>query len=270
MLRRAEPTVSLKTPAEQDAMRLAGRLTAEVLDMIGPHIVAGVTTEELNRICHDYIVGVQQAIPAPLNYKGFPKSICTSVNHVVCHGIPGDKRLKSGDIVNVDVTVIKDGWHGDSSRMFTVGTPSVQAKRLIDTCREALWIGIKSVRPGARLGDIGHRIQSFVEGRGFSVVREYCGHGIGRGFHEDPQVLHYGDPDTGSELVPGMTFTIEPMVNAGKRHVRLLPDAWTVVTKDHSLSAQWEHTVLVTPTGHEVLTLGADEREPAAAVGGAR
>ncbi len=265
MLRRTEyPTVTPKTAAEQDAMRLAGRLTADVLDMLGPHVVAGITTDELDRICHDYIVKVQQAIPAPLNYKGFPKSICTSVNHVVCHGIPGDKRLKTGDIINVDVTVIKDGWHGDSSRMFAVGAPSVQAKRLLDICREALWIGIRTVRPGVRLGDIGYRIQSFVEGQGFSVVREYCGHGIGRVFHEDPQVLHYGDPGTGAELVSGMTFTIEPMVNAGKRHVRLLPDAWTVVTKDHSLSAQWEHTVLVTPTGFEVLTLGAGERDPAA------
>jgi methionyl aminopeptidase len=266
MLQRYQPpTVTTRTPAEQDAMRLAGRLTADVLDMIGPHIVAGVTTEELDRLCHDYIVEVQQAIPAPLNYKGYPKSICTSVNHVVCHGIPGEKRLKNGDILNVDVTVIKDGWHGDSSRMFAVGTPSVQAKRLIDTCREALFIGIRTVKPGARLGDIGHRIQTFVEARGFSVVREYCGHGIGRVFHDDPQVLHYGDPGTGPALVEGMTFTIEPMINAGKRHVRLLPDAWTVVTKDHTLSAQWEHTVLVTPTGYEILTLGAGEREPAAA-----
>ncbi len=266
MLRRYEdPAVTPKTAAEQDAMRLAGRLTADVLDMIGAHVVAGVTTEQLDRLCHDYIVGVQRAVPAPLNYKGFPKSICTSVNHVVCHGIPGDKRLKNGDIVNIDVTVIKDGWHGDSSRMYAVGTPSVQAKRLMDVSREALFIGIRTVRPGARLGDIGHRVQTFVEGHGYSVVREYCGHGIGRVFHEDPQVLHYGDPGTGAELVPGMTFTIEPMVNAGKRHVRLLPDAWTVVTKDHSLSAQWEHTVLVTPTGYEILTLGAGEREPAAA-----
>ena len=266
MWRAPEPhNVTVKTPAEQDRMRVAGRLAADLLDMIGEYVVAGTTTEELDRRCHDYIVNVQHAIPAPLNYKGFPKSICTSVNHVVCHGIPGDKRLKAGDIVNIDVTVIKDGWHGDSSRMFMVGTPSVQAKRLVDTCREALWIGIRTVRPGARLGDIGHRIQTFVEGRGFSVVRESCGHGIGRVFHEDPQVLHYGDPGTGPVLVPGMTFTIEPMVNAGKRHVRLLPDAWTVVTKDHSLSAQWEHTVLVTDTGVEVLTLGAGERDPAAA-----
>ncbi len=243
-------------------MRLAGRLTADVLDMIGAHIVPGVTTDDLNRICHDYIVTTQNAVPAPLNYRGFPKSICTSVNHVVCHGIPGDKRLKSGDIINVDITVIKNGWHGDSSRMFVVGVPSVQARRLIDVCRDALWIGIRSVKPGTRLGDIGHRIQTYVEAAGFSVVREYCGHGIGRVFHEDPQVLHYGDPATGPVLVEGMTFTIEPMINAGKRHVRLLGDDWTVVTKDHSLSAQWEHTILVTANGYEVLTLGAQEQPP--------
>jgi methionyl aminopeptidase len=262
MLRQYDPhAISLRTPSEQDAMRLSGRLTADVLDMIGEFVVPGVTTEELDRRCHDYIVGVQQAIPAPLNYKGFPKSICTSVNHVVCHGIPGDKRLKNGDIVNVDVTVIKDGWHGDASRMYTVGTPSVQAKRLIDVCHEALWIGIRMVKPGARLGDLGAAIQAFVEGQGYSVVREYCGHGIGRVFHEDPQVLHYGEPGTGVALLEGMTFTVEPMVNAGKRHVRLLPDGWTVVTKDHSLSAQWEHTVLVTATGVEVLTLGRADRE---------
>ncbi|MEI8298028.1 MAG: type I methionyl aminopeptidase [Pseudomonadota bacterium] len=254
--------MTLKTPAEADAMRLAGRLTADVLDMITPHVVAGVSTDELDKLCHDYIVGVQQAIPAPLNYKGFPKSICTSVNHVVCHGIPGDKRLKSGDIVNVDVTVIKNGWHGDSSRMFVVGAPSVQARRLVDICRQALWLGIATVRPGARLGDLGHRIQSFVEAQGLSVVREYCGHGIGQVFHEDPQILHYGVPGSGPAFELGQTFTIEPMVNAGKRHVRLLGDGWTVVTKDHALSAQWEHTVLITETGCEVLTLGADELPP--------
>jgi len=243
-------------------MREAGRLTADVLDMIGRHIVPGVTTQEINDLCHTYIVETQQAIPAPLNYHGFPKSICTSVNHVVCHGIPGDKRLKSGDIVNVDITVIKDGWFGDASRMFTVGPPSVQAKRLIDVCRQALWTGIAVVRPGARVGDIGAAVQRFVEAQGFSVVREYCGHGIGRVFHEDPQILHFGEPGTGPELIEGMTFTIEPMINAGKRHVRLLPDGWTVVTKDHSLSAQWEHTLLVTATGADILTLGADETSP--------
>jgi methionyl aminopeptidase len=252
--------ITLKTPAEQDAMRLAGRLTADVLDMIGPHVQPGVTTDDLDRICHDYIVNIQQAIPAPLNYRGFPRSICTSVNHVVCHGIPGDRRLKQGDIVNVDVTVIKDGFHGDSSRMFHVGKPTIQGERVIRNSLEALWKGIAMARPGNRLGDIGHAIQGHVEAAGFSVVREYCGHGIGRVFHEDPQVLHYGKAGEGLELVPGMTFTIEPMVNAGKRHVRLLADGWTVVTGDHSLSAQWEHTILITPTGNEVLTLGAAER----------
>ena len=255
--------VTVKTPAEQEAMRLAGRLTAEVLDMVGQYVVPGVSTDEIDRICHEYIVNVQQAIPAPLGYRGYPKSVCTSVNHVVCHGIPGDRRLKQGDIVNIDVTVIKDGFHGDSSRMFAVGKVPPHVQRLMDVTYEAMWLGIRSVRPGARLGDIGAAIQRFVEGNHYSVVREYCGHGIGRGFHEDPQVLHYGTAGTGLELVPGMTFTIEPMVNAGRRDVRLLPDGWTVVTRDHSLSAQWEHTVLVTGTGVEVLTLGAGERPPA-------
>ena len=255
--------VGIRTPAEQEAMRLAGRLTAEVLDMIGPHVVAGASTDELDRLCHDWIVDRQQAVPAPLGYRGYPKSICTSVNHVVCHGIPGDKRLKQGDIVNVDVTVIKDGFHGDSSRMFCVGKVPPHVQRLVDVTREALWRGIRVVKPGARLGDIGAAIQSFVEGNHYSVVREYCGHGIGRGFHEDPQVLHYGTAGTGMVLEAGMTFTIEPMVNAGRREVRLLPDGWTVVTRDHSLSAQWEHTVLVTGSGCEVLTLGAGERPPA-------
>ena len=236
-------------------MREAGRLAGEVLDMIGPHVKAGVTTDRLNELCHEYIVGVQQAIPAPLGYRGFPKSICTSVNHVVCHGIPSDKRLKTGDIVNVDVTVIKDGWHGDTSKMFFVGEPPIQARRLVEVTREAMLIGIRMVKPGARLGDLGHAIQVFAEDQGFTVVREYCGHGIGREFHEDPQVLHYGEPGTGMKLEPGMCFTIEPMVNAGKRAVKLLPDGWTVVTKDHSLSAQWEHTVLVTRSGYEILTL---------------
>jgi methionyl aminopeptidase len=252
--------VTLKTPAEQEHMRVAGRLAAEVLDMIGPHIVPGVTTDELNARCHEYIVNVQHAVPAPLNYRGFPKSICTSVNHVVCHGIPSDKKLKQGDIINVDITVIKDGWHGDTSRMFAVGKVAPAAQRLIDITREAMWLGIRAIRPGARLGDLGAVIQHFVESNHLSVVREYCGHGIGRIFHEDPQVLHYGEAGTGVELKPGMIFTVEPMVNAGKRHVRLLPDGWTVITKDHSLSAQWEHTVLVTETGFEVLTLGAAER----------
>ncbi len=241
-------------------MRTAGRLAAEVLDMIGGHVVPGVTTEELDRLSHDYIVNVQKAIPANVNYKGYPKTLCTSVNHVVCHGIPGDRVLKGGDIVNIDVTVIKDGFHGDTSRMYFVGKPSVQAQRLTAVCFEAMWLGIRKVRPGAHLGDIGHAIQTYVEAQSFSVVREYCGHGIGRVYHEDPQVLHYGEPDTGLELKAGMTFTVEPMVNAGRRHVRLLPDGWTVVTKDHSLSAQWEHTILVTPAGFEVLTLGQDSR----------
>jgi methionyl aminopeptidase len=253
--------VTIKTPAEQEQMRVAGRLAADVLDMIGPYIVPGVTTDELNARCHEFIVNVQKAVPAPLNYRGFPKSVCTSVNHVVCHGIPSpEKRLKQGDIINVDVTVIKDGWHGDTSRMYAVGKIAPAAQRLIDITHEAMWTGIRQIRPGVRLGDLGAAIQGFVEPQHLSIVREYCGHGIGRIFHEDPQVLHYGERGRGFELVPGMTFTVEPMVNAGKRHVRLLPDGWTVITKDHSLSAQWEHTVLVTDTGYEVLTLGAAER----------
>jgi methionyl aminopeptidase len=247
--------VTIKTPAEIEKMRVAGRLAAEVLRMIRPHVQPGIMTGELDQLCHDYIVIVQQAIPAPLNYKGFPRSICTSVNHQVCHGIPGDKKLKKGDIVNIDVTVIKDGWHGDTSKMFFVGEPSVQAKRLAQVTHECMLKGIEMVRPGIQLGDIGHAIQRHAESHGYSVVREYCGHGIGREFHEDPQVLHYGMPGTGLALEPGMTFTIEPMINAGRKEVKLLPDNWTVVTRDHSLSAQWEHTVLVTPTGHEVLTL---------------
>jgi methionyl aminopeptidase len=209
----------------------------------------------LDGLCHDYIVNVQQAIPAPLHYKGFPRSICTSVNHQVCHGIPGEKKLKKGDIINIDVTVIKDGYHGDTSKMYFVGEPSIQAKRLVQVTHECMIKGIEVVRPGARLGDIGHAIQKHAEAHGFSVVREYCGHGIGREFHEDPQVLHYGEPGTGMELQPGMTFTIEPMINAGKKEVKLLPDNWTVVTRDHSLSSQWEHTILVTEASHEILTL---------------
>jgi methionyl aminopeptidase len=253
--------VTIKTPAQQEQMRTAGRLAADVLDMIGPYVVPGVTTDELNARCHEYIVNTQQAVPAPLNYRGFPKSICTSVNHVVCHGIPSpDKRLKQGDIINVDVTVIKEGWHGDTSRMYPVGKIAPSAQRLIEITHEAMWIGIRQVRPGAHLGDIGAAIQGFVEPQHLSIVREYCGHGIGQIFHEDPQVLHYGERGTGVQLLPGMTFTVEPMVNAGKRHVRLLPDGWTVITKDHSLSAQWEHTILVTDSGYEVLTLGAVER----------
>ncbi|MBA1443638.1 MAG: type I methionyl aminopeptidase [Chromatiales bacterium] len=255
-------SVTIKTADEIEKMRVAGRLAAEVLEMIEPHVKPGVTTEELDRICHDYIVDVQQAIPAPLNYRGFPKSICSSVNQQVCHGIPADKKLKKGDIVNLDITVIKDGYHGDTSKMFHVGETSILAKRLIEVTRKALWVGIGEVRPGAQLGDIGHKIQDFVERHHYSVVREYCGHGIGKGFHEDPQVLHYGSPGSGLVLQPGMCFTIEPMVNAGKRQIKLRPDGWTVVTKDRSLSAQYEHTLLVTETGCDVLTLRAEEAEP--------
>jgi methionyl aminopeptidase len=252
--------ITIKSPEEQQKMREAGRLAAEVLDMIGAHVVPGVTTEELDRLCYEHIVNVQGTIPANLNYRGFPKTICSSVNHVVCHGIPNDRKLKSGDIINIDVTVIKDGFHGDTSRMYYVGKPPVAAQRLTEVCFEAMWRGIRTVKPGTRLGDIGHAIQEYVESLNFSVVREYCGHGIGRIYHEDPQILHYGESGTGLELQQGMTFTVEPMVNAGKRHVRLLPDGWTVVTKDHSLSAQWEHTCLVTETGVDVLTLGAADR----------
>jgi methionyl aminopeptidase len=245
---------TIKTPDEIEKMRIAGRLAGEVLQMIRPHVKPGVSTEELDRICHDYIVNQQQAIPAPLNYRGFPKSICTSVNHVVCHGIPSDKVLKKGDAINIDITVIKDGFHGDTSKMFFAGEPTVAGKRLARISHECMKAGIDMVKPGITLGDIGHTIQKLAESQNCSIVREYCGHGIGREFHEDPQVLHYGKPGTGMKLVPGMTFTIEPMVNAGKRYTKLLPDGWTVVTKDHSLSTQWEHTILVTDTGHEVLT----------------
>ena len=251
--------IEIKTAEEIDRMRIAGRLAAEVLEMIAPQVVAGVTTEELDRICHEHIVDVQHAIPAPLNYHGFPKSICSSVNHQVCHGIPGPKRLKDGDIVNLDITVIKDGFHGDTSQMFFVGEPSQRARHVTRVAMECLYLAIRMVRPGIRLGDLGAAIQHHAEAHGCSIVREYCGHGIGRAFHEDPQVLHYGTPGTGIELEPGMTFTIEPMVNAGKRHVKLLPDNWTVVTKDRSPSAQWEHTLAVTAGGCEVLTLRRGE-----------
>jgi len=241
-------------------MRIAGRLASEVLDFITPHVKAGVTTGELDRLCHDYIVDVQDAIPAPLNYappghSPYPKSICTSDNHQVCHGVPGDKVLKTGDIVNLDITVIKDRYHGDTSRMFIVGEASIQAKRLCQITFEAMWRGIEKVKPGAYLGDIGHTIQVFAEQNGYSVVREFCGHGIGSKFHEEPQVLHYGRPGVGLKLLPGMIFTIEPMINAGRREIRSLADGWTIVTRDHSLSAQWEHTVLVTEKGYEVLTV---------------
>jgi methionyl aminopeptidase len=260
----ASMSVPIKSPVEIERMRIAGRLAAEVLEMVEEHVRPGVTTEELDRICHAFIVEQQQAIPAPLNYRGFPKSICASVNHQVCHGIPGNKRLKNGDVVNLDITVIKAGYHGDTSKMFFVGEPSILARRLVRVTQEAMRLGIAAVRPGTTLGDIGHVIQRHVESQGYSVVREYCGHGIGREFHEEPQVLHYGRPGEGLVLQPGMCFTIEPMVNAGKRYIKLLPDGWTVVTKDRSLSAQWEHTVLVTEQGHEVLTLREEERaEPA-------
>jgi methionyl aminopeptidase len=250
----------LKTPEEIDKMREAGRLAADVLTMIGPHVVPNVTTDELNRICHEYITVQQQAIPAPLNYRGFPKSICTSVNHQICHGIPGPKKLKAGDIVNIDITVIKDGYHGDTSKMFFVGKPTVLAQRLVNVCQESLYKAIRILKPGVHLGDIGAIIQEHAESHGYSIVREYCGHGIGQIFHEpDPQILHYGTRGAGPEIVPGMTFTIEPMVNAGKRHTKLLSDGWTVVTKDQSLSAQWEHTIAITDNGYEVLTLRPEE-----------
>ena len=262
--------ITLKTqPAEIAGMRIAGRLASEVLDMLTPHVLTGVTTEQLDKLAHDHIVNVQHGIPAPLNYQPagyvpYPKSICTSLNHQVCHGIPNDKPLKNGDIVNIDVTVIKDGWHGDTSRMFIVGDGSIAAKRLCALTYDAMWKGIAKVKPGARLGDIGHSIQVFTENQGFSIVREFCGHGIGSKFHEDPQVLHYGRPGTLEELVTGMIFTIEPMVNAGRREIRELGDGWTIVTKDRSLSAQWEHTILVTDTGYEVLTLSAGSPPPPA------
>jgi methionyl aminopeptidase len=253
-------SVSIKTPEQIERMRAAGVLASEVLDFITPHVKPNVTTDELDALCHAYMVEEQRTIPAPLNYappgyQPYPKSICTSVNHVVCHGIPGPKKLKSGDIVNIDITVIKDGYHGDTSRMFLVGDPSIQAGRLCDITFECMWRGIAEVRPGTHLGDIGHSIQTFAEDHGYSVVREFCGHGIGDKFHEDPQVLHYGRRGTGLELQAGMTFTIEPMINAGKPAIRQLADGWTVVTKDHGLSAQWEHTILVTSDGFEVLTL---------------
>ncbi|MCA1714965.1 MAG: type I methionyl aminopeptidase [Gammaproteobacteria bacterium] len=255
--------ITVKTADEIEQMRVAGRLAAEVLQIIAAHVKPGATTEQLDRICHDHIVNVQQAIPANVGYRGFPATVCTSVNNVICHGIPSPgKVLKDGDILNIDVTVIKDGWHGDTSRMYYVGEPSVMARRLVETTRAAMFAGIRTVRPGATLGDIGHAIQSLAEAERFSVVREYCGHGIGRVYHEDPQVLHYGRPGDGLVLQPGMTFTIEPMINEGARHTRLLPDGWTVVTKDRKLSAQWEHTVAVTQGGFEVLTrLAGDDND---------
>lgn len=254
MLEQMQRGAVIKTPMDIEAMSVAGRLAGEVLQMIGPHVQPGVTTEELNTLCHEYIVNQQQAIPAPLNYRGFPKSVCTSINDVVCHGIPAEKALKKGDIVNIDVTVIKDGWHGDTSKMFLVGEVPAHAQRVCEIAHTAMVRGIELVKPGIRLGDIGHVIQSYVEAEHCSVVRDYCGHGIGRVFHEDPQVLHYGRPNTGLELVEGMVFTIEPMVNLGRKETRLLGDGWTVKTKDRSLSAQWEHTLAVTSDGFRVLT----------------
>ena len=254
--------IDIKTPEDIAKMRVAGKLAAEVLEMIGEHVVAGVSTGELDSICHDFIVKAQKAIPAPLNYNGFPKSICTSINHVICHGIPSDeKTLKSGDIINIDVTVIKDGFHGDTSKMFFVGKTPDHAKRLVRVTQECLYKAIDLVRPGIKLGDIGHIIQQHGEAHNYSIVREYCGHGIGRVFHEDPQVLHYGAPNQGIEITEGMTFTIEPMLNAGTRHTKLSKkDGWTVTTKDRRLSAQWEHTLAVTSTGCEVLTRRSEER----------
>ena len=255
-------TVHPKSPQEIEKMRVAGKLASEVLDYISPFVKPGITTAEIDKLCHDYMVDVQETIPAPLNYappgySPYPKSICTSVNHQVCHGIPGEKKLKTGDIVNIDVTVIKNGYHGDTSRMYYVGEPPIQAKRLCEITYESMWRGIDEIKPGKYLGDVGHAIQSFAEGKGCSIVKEFCGHGIGAKFHEEPQVLHYGRIGTGLQLKAGMIFTVEPMVNAGKAPIRQLADGWTIVTKDHSLSAQWEHTVLVTEMGHEVLTLSA-------------
>ena len=270
---RSEQPVGIapKTAEQIDLMRVAGRLASEVLDYITPYVKPGVTTGRLDQLCHDYIVGQQDAVPACLNYappghRPYPKTICTSVNHQVCHGVPGDKVLRHGDIVNIDVTVIKDGWHGDTSRMYYVGEPSVQARRLCEITYECMWKGIAAVRPGATLGDIGAVIQKHAESHGYSVVREFCGHGIGERFHEEPQILHYGRPGMGLTLEPGMTFTVEPMINAGKRDIRQLADGWTIVTADHSLSAQWEHTVLVTAEGHEILTRSAGTPAPPAFV----
>jgi len=260
-------TVNIKNKEDIKKMRIAGKLASQVLDYISNYVAPNITTEELNKLCHEYMVNVQETIPAPLNYAPpghtpFPKSICTSVNNQICHGIPGEKILKKGDIVNIDITVIKDGYHGDTSRMFFVGAPSIQAKRLCEITYESMWLGIKQVKPGNFLGDIGFTIQNHAEKNGFSVVREFCGHGIGKVFHEDPQILHYGSPGKGLKLEAGMIFTIEPMINAGKKDIKILPDGWTVVTKDRSLSAQWEHTILVTEKSYEVMTLSAGTPSP--------
>ena len=260
-------SISIKNSEDIKKMRVAGTLASEVLDYITQFIKPNITTEEIDKICHDYMVNEQKTIPAPLNYappghSPYPKSVCTSVNHQICHGIPGPKSLKKGDVVNIDITVIKDGYHGDTSRMFYVGEPSIQAKRLCEITYQSMWLGIKEVKPGAHLGDIGHAIQTYAESNGYSVVREFCGHGIGLVFHEEPQVLHYGQIGSGVELRPGMIFTIEPMINAGKRDIKMLPDGWTVVTKDRSLSAQWEHTILVTESSYEVLTVSEGTPKP--------
>ncbi len=252
-------SITIKNESEISKMRIAGKLAADVLEMIAPHVNPGITTNELDQICHDYIVNEQHAIPAPLNYRGFPKSICTSINHTICHGIPCDKKLKKGDIVNIDITVIKDEYHGDTSKMFPVGSISQHAKRLIDITQESLFLGIDQVKPGATLGDIGQAIQKHAESNRYSIVREFCGHGIGINFHEDPHVMHFGNAGEGETLQAGMIFTIEPMLNIGKRHMKVLKDGWTAVTKDRSLSAQWEHTILVTANGHEILTLRQEE-----------
>ena len=260
-------TVNIKNKEDIKKMRIAGKLASQVLDYISNFVAPNITTEDLDKLCHEYMVNVQETIPAPLNYAPpghtpFPKSICTSVNNQICHGIPGEKILKKGDIVNIDITVIKDGYHGDTSRMFFVGAPSIQAKRLCEITYESMWLGIKQVKPGNFLGDIGFTIQNHAEKNGFSVVREFCGHGIGKVFHEDPQILHYGSPGKGLKLEAGMIFTIEPMINAGKKDIKILPDGWTVVTKDRSLSAQWEHTILVTEKSYEVMTLSAGTPSP--------
>jgi methionyl aminopeptidase len=261
MRKRDNKSILIKTPDQVESARVAGQLAADVLTMIGPYVKPGVSTEYLDKICHDYITQVQQVIPANVGYAGFTKTICTSVNEVICHGIPSAKKvLKDGDIINIDVAVIKDGWFGDTSRMYYVGNPSKAAKKLVDVTYDAMWAGIRAVKPGATLGDVGHAIQKLAEAAGFSVVRDYCGHGIGMVYHEDPQVLHYGRPGQGMELKPGMVFTIEPMINAGKHQTRALPDGWTVVTADRSLSAQWEHMVTVTDTGFDVLTLAPGEK----------
>jgi methionyl aminopeptidase len=260
-------TVNIKNKEDIEKMRVAGKLASEVLDYITNFVKPNTTTEEIDRLCHDYMVNIQKTIPAPLNYAPpghtpYPKSICTSVNNQICHGIPGEKILKKGDVINIDITVIKDGYHGDTSRMFYVGDPSIQAKRLCEITYESMWLGIKQVKPGNYLGDIGFAIQKHAEQNGFSVVREFCGHGIGKVFHEDPQVLHYGNPDQGLKLEAGMVFTIEPMINAGKKEIKMLPDGWTVVTKDRSLSAQWEHTILVTEKSYEVMTISDGTPKP--------